>query len=96
MSDPRDDQWSVKTGAAVLAVCIARTLEQSDPSFSDRFQVNVERAYDHFRDNHGKWTRRDGSTRDPQDVLEMLSWTRELLTGWNMISGQGEPLLKDQ
>jgi hypothetical protein len=96
MSDPRDDQWSVKTAAAVLSVCIARTLEQSDPSFADRFQANVERAYDHFRDNAGKRTRRDGSDRDLQDVLETLSWTRELLTGWNMISGQGEAFLKDQ
>lgn len=95
MADPRDDQWSVKTGAAVLAVCIARTLEQSDPSFADRFQANVDRAYQHYRDNHGTWTRRDDSPRDTQEVLEMLSWTSELLTGWNMISGQGQPFLKD-
>jgi hypothetical protein len=42
-----------KDGAAVLAVCMARTLEQSDPGFADRFQASVERAHDHFRDNHG-------------------------------------------
>jgi hypothetical protein len=71
MSVSQDDQWSPKTGAA--AVCIARTLEQSDPSFADRFQANVGRAYDHLRDNHGKWTRRDGSSRDIQDVCEMPS-----------------------
>ena len=94
MSDPRDDQWSVKTAAAALAVCIVRTIEESDPSFADRFKANVDRAYHHFRDNDGKWTRRDGSPRDLQDVLETLSWTNELLTGWNNITGQGDPLLK--
>jgi hypothetical protein len=95
MSDQRDNQWAAKTSAAVLAACIVRTLEQSDPTFADRFMANVDRAYRHFRDNQGEWKRRDGSDRDVQDVLETLSWTNELLTGWNMVSGQGEPFLKD-
>jgi hypothetical protein len=92
MPDPRDDLWSVKTGTAALAVCIVRTLQKSDPDFEDRFLANLERAYHHFRDN-SEATRADGSPRDVQNVLEMLNWTRELLTGWNNISGQREPLL---
>jgi hypothetical protein len=96
MSDPRDsrdDLWSVKTGAAALAVCIVRTLQKSDPDFQDRFLENLDRAYHHFRDEHGA-TRSDGSPRDVVGVLEVLSWTNELLTGWNNVTGQGEPLIK--
>ena len=89
-----DDLWSVKTGTAALAVCIVRTLQKSDPDFEDRFLENLDRAYEHFR-HHGA-TRRDGSPRDAQNVLEMLAWTRELLTGWNNITGQQEPLLPSQ
>ena len=92
MPDPRDDLWSVKTGAAALAVCIVRTLQKSDPDFEDRFLESLERAYDHFREDSAA-TRADGSPRDVQNVLEMLAWTRELLTGWDNVSGQREPLL---
>jgi hypothetical protein len=92
MSAPTDDLWQVKTGTAALAVCIVRTLQKSDPDFEDRFLKNLDRAYDHFRHDHGA-TRRDGSPREVQNVLEMLAWTRELLTGWNNITGQQEPLL---
>jgi hypothetical protein len=28
-------------------------------------------------------------------ILELLNWTRELLTGWNPIQGQGKPFLED-
>jgi hypothetical protein len=87
-----DDLWSVKTGTAALAVCIVRTLQKSDPDFEDRFLETLDRAYEHFRNNHSA-TRRDGSPRDVQNVLEMLAWARELLTGWNNVSGQREPLL---
>jgi hypothetical protein len=93
MNGHTDDQWQLKSGAATLAVCIVRTLQQSDPDFESRFLANLDRAYHHYRDNHGHWTRRDGSPREVQDVCEMLAWTRELLTGWSNITGQGEPFL---
>ena len=94
MAFQQDELWAVKTGAAALAVCMVRTLEKSDPHFEQRFLEHLDRAYDHFRDNHGTWTRSDGSPRDLQNVFEMLAWTRELLTGWNNVSGQRDPLLK--
>jgi hypothetical protein len=94
MPDPRDDLWSVKTGAAVLTVCVVRTLQKADPDFEGTFLENLERAYHHFRDDSAA-TRADGSPRDVQNVLEMLAWTRELLTGWNPITGQNPALLKD-
>jgi hypothetical protein len=44
------------------------------------------RAYREFKDNT------DG---DVIQELELLSWTREYLTGWNNITGQGKPFLSD-
>jgi hypothetical protein len=86
---PKDDQWSLKTGTAVLATCIVQTLNESDPTFQKRFLANLDKAYVVFRDGG-----RSGD-RDPQTVLEMLAWTRELLTGFSFSEGQGKPLLKD-
>jgi hypothetical protein len=87
-----DDLWQIKTGAAALAVCLVRTLEKSDPDFQDKFLENLDRAYYHFRDNNPA-TRADGSPREVLNLLEMLAWTRELLTGWSNVSGQNEPFL---
>jgi hypothetical protein len=78
------DLWQLKSGAAALATCIVKTMNESDPEFQYRFLQNLERAYSHFRD----------SGKENRDVLEMLSWTRELLTGWSNVSGQGKPLLE--
>jgi hypothetical protein len=82
-----DPEWQIKSGAAALATCIVRTLNESDPTFQTRFLENLDRAYSQFREGDRN------PDRDTIIVLEMLSWPRELLTGWNMIAGQGEPLL---
>jgi hypothetical protein len=92
MSAQVDDLWQLKTGMAALAVCIVRTLEKSDHSFEESFLANLDRAYDHFRESKVA-TRADGSPREVQNVLEIMAWTRELLTGWSNVSGQREPLL---
>jgi hypothetical protein len=87
-SRSEDDLWQLKTGAAALATCIVRTLNESDPSFEKRFLENLERADERIGERH--------PDRDVQNVAEMLLWTRELLTGWSMSSGQGKPLLGDR
>lgn len=79
-----DDLRQTKLGMATLAACIVQTLNETDQSFQARFLDRLGRAYHEYRDN---------SENDPMHVLELLSWTRELLTGWNPISGQGEPFL---
>lgn len=88
-----DEQWAVRTGAAALACCIVRTLQQSDPTFEERFLKNLDEAYHHFKDDNDA-VGADGSPRDVIGVLEILSWTNELLTGWNPVVGQRRPLLK--
>ena len=48
------------------------------------------RAYDaDGNEIRPKWT-----DRSVKQDLELLSWTRELLTGWNFVTGQGKPFLE--
>lgn len=80
-----NDLDQVKSATAILATCIVQTLNESDPSFQDRFLNRLARAYSEVRDN---------SKGDVIQELELLSWTRELLTGFNFVSGQGKPFLE--
>ena len=73
-----------KRGMAVLVTCIVQTLNESDPSFQDRFLKRLSEAYYEIRDN---------SEGDVRHQLELLSWTRQLLTGFSLITGQGKPFL---
>ena len=76
----------LKKATAALAACVVQTLDESDPSFERRFLERLERAYRELKDNT------DG---DVQHEMELLSWTRSLLTGFSHIDGQGAPFLKD-
>ena len=70
----------------MLTACIVRTLEQTDPAFADRFlQVLTDAQNAHV----------DSERKGDIQTTEILAWTRELLTGWNFISGQGNAFLKD-
>ena len=93
MAGLTDEQWTVRTGAAALVTCIVRTLQESDPTFEERFLKKLDEAYSDFRDERESF-RADGSRREVTGVLEMLSWTNELLTGWNPVLGQRRPFLK--
>ena len=86
MIEPNDDLSHAQTGVAALVACVVQTLNESDPSFQQRFLDRLQRAFLHFRDN----------TEGPvAQELELLSATRQLLTGWNPITGQGKPFLQD-
>ncbi|MCC6925718.1 hypothetical protein [Novosphingobium sp.] len=79
-----DDLGHLKKATAILTACVVQTLNESDPSFQERFLERLARAYRELKDNT------DG---DVQNEMELLAWTRELLTGFNMVSGKGEPFL---
>jgi hypothetical protein len=86
VTEGQDDLSHALTGVAALVACVVQTLNETDPSFQHRFLDRLERAYLHFRDN----------TEGPvAQELELLSATRQLLTGWNPITGQGKPFLQD-
>ncbi|WP_271593783.1 hypothetical protein [Bradyrhizobium sp. CCBAU 65884] len=88
-----DEEWNVRAGAAALATCLVKTIGESDSTFQERFLKNLEQAYYHFRDDSAA-AGSDGKPRPVTGALEILNWTREMLTGWNPITGQGNPLLK--
>jgi hypothetical protein len=52
----------------------------------DRFLERLSRGYRELKDN---------SEGDVIQEIALLSWTREYLTGWNTISGQGKPFLSE-
>lgn len=86
MSGQTSDLHRAKRGVAILAACVVQTLNESDPTFEARFLEKLRRAYCELKDN---------SEGDVIQEMELLSWTRELLTGFNFITGQGKPFLKD-
>lgn len=84
-SDRTVDLDHAKKGTAVLLACVAQTLGESDHTFLDRLLANLDHAYRKLRD-------------DPSATvheLELLSWTRELLTGFNFVAGQGKPFFEE-
>jgi hypothetical protein len=70
---------AVKRGTAILCACLAASIGDEGKA---RFVENLEQAYAKMRDEpHHK------------HLLEMISWTRELVTGFSLTEGQGKPFL---
>ncbi|MBN9346366.1 MAG: hypothetical protein J0I48_09205 [Devosia sp.] len=80
------DLHRAKRGVAILAACVVQTLGESDPTFERRFLGRLAAAYRELKDN---------SEGDVIQEMELLAWTRELLTGFDFINGQKEPWLAD-
>ena len=80
------DLHRAKRGVATLIACVVQTQNESDPSFEKRFLERLSRAYRELKDN---------SEGDVRQEMELLSWTRELLTGFSQIHGQGKKFLED-
>ena len=85
-NDRKGDLDHSMKGVAVLATCIVQTLNESDPTFQTRMISRLEKAYSELRNSD------HGEVR----TLELLSWVRELLTGFSRVTGQGSPFLSDQ
>ena len=80
------DLHRAKRGVAMLAACIVQTLGESDLTFERRFLGRLAAAYRELKDN---------SEGDVIQEMELLGWTRELLTGFDFINGQKESWLSD-
>lgn len=80
------DLHQSKRGIASLTACLVQTIAETDPSFRDRFLQRLSEAYYDIRDN-------SPAQANNHMALEPLSWVRELLTGFSMVEGQGEPFL---
>jgi hypothetical protein len=86
MSTELSDLHRAKRGVAALVACLVQTVNETDPSFQDRFLAKLSEAYREFKD------KTDG---DVIQELELISWTRNYLTGWSWETGQGKPFLTD-
>lgn len=79
-----EELHGAKRGAVILATCIVQAIEEHSPGFQGRFLKKLEDAQYHLRDE---------AEGDQRNETEMLSWTRELLTGFTWGKGQEKPFL---
>lgn len=80
------DDESVRTtkkGAAVIFTVLVQTLEQRMPGFEAAFLERLGHAYAEVRDDD-----------DRLDGLELMRWVQSLLTGFDLVHGQGQPFLE--
>jgi hypothetical protein len=56
-----------KEAAAILAACIVRTLNESDPTFSERFDMHLRAMYSVV------------SERGESHAMETLTWVGQIL-----------------
>ncbi|GEM_PF-2361555 len=75
---------SAKTGVATLITALVHTLNETDPSFQERFLKRLDQAaYSRKNSNDDPWD---------LDEVEVIHWAQTFITGWSRISGQGDPL----
>lgn len=81
-----DDLHQSKRGFAVAIAALVQTINESDPTFQERYLRRLSEAYYDVRDN-------SPASDNNHRALEPLSWVRELLTGFSLVEGQGTPFL---
>jgi hypothetical protein len=74
---------NVKKATAILFACVVDAMSESDPAFKDRFLSNLGEGYAKIREDS-----------DELSALELLSWTRTMITGFSHVEGQQKPFLK--
>ena len=84
LADPKNSQAALKLASATLTARIVQTLNETNPSFHERFLKRL---------HHAGAVHRESDRDHHQDLFEVLGWTQELLTGWSDVSGQGKPFL---
>ena len=76
---------NAKYGMSILVTCLVQELEAIHPGFTEKYEERLSRAYYAIRERETK----------AMDAMELISWTRELLTGFSMTTGQGKPFPQD-
>jgi hypothetical protein len=73
---------NVKKATAILITCVVDAMGDLDVGFKDRFVKNLDRSYAKIRND-----------TDDVNALELLSWTRTMVTGFDFVGGQQGPFL---
>jgi hypothetical protein len=66
-----------RANVAILITCLVEAMSDLDADFKDRFVKNLDRSYAKIRDD-----------TDDLKALELLSWTRTMVTGFDFSGGQ--------
>jgi hypothetical protein len=86
MTAQTTDLFHAKRGVAALVACLVQTLNETDPTFQERFLARLRKAYSEFSDH---------TEGDAIQELELLSGIMEYITGFSVTKGQGEPFPED-
>jgi hypothetical protein len=73
---------NVKKATAILITCVVDAMGDLDADFKNRFVKNLDRGYAKIRNDS-----------DDLSALELLSWTRTMVTGFDFSGGQQTPFL---
>jgi len=87
MAAASTDLSQLKSGVAVLAACIVQTMRDYDETLATRFLARLDQAYQKLRD--------DPDRGEGIDDLELLTWVRHLVTGYDFAGGQGKPFFDE-
>lgn len=72
-----------KLGVAAMITALVHTLNETDPSFQERFLKRLDQA---------AYSRKNAARYSELDESELYSWTTEFITGFSFVGGQGSPL----
>ncbi len=73
----------VKRGIGAMVTALVHTLNETDPSFQKRFLARLDQA---------QYSRKNGDRPAEVDELELYSWTASFITGFDFVTGRGDPL----
>jgi hypothetical protein len=74
---------NVKKATAMMFAALVDTVVGTDSRQAEIFLANLDKCYAKIRNESGDL-----------NALELLSWTRSMITGFDIIEGQGTPLMK--
>ncbi|WP_050630508.1 hypothetical protein [Bradyrhizobium viridifuturi] len=74
---------NVKKATAMMIAALVDTLVGTDSKQAEIFVSNIDKLYARIRNES-----------DDLNALELLTWTRTMITGFSFTEGQGTPLMK--
>jgi hypothetical protein len=74
---------NVKRATAMMFAALVDTIVGTDSPQAKIFVANLDKCYTKIRNESGDL-----------NALELLSWTRSMISGFDVIEGQGTPLMK--
>lgn len=84
MPNRSEELKNVKKATAIMFAAVVSALGETNPEFKGRFVSKIEDAYAKIRND-----------TDDLNALELLSWTRTMITGFDQVTGQNNPFFDD-